>query len=471
MSAPVIAAPHRTEETAAQVVRSPFDGRVIGSVPQTPSGEVEKILQRARAGFAISRTLSRFARHEILDRAATLLRERTEEAASLIVDEAGKTIRQARKEVRRAATTLSLSAETARSHAGEVIPFDAFEGSEGRRGWFTREPLGVVVAITPYNDPLNLVAHKLGPAIAAGNAVVLKPSPFAPLTAQFLVGLLVEAGLPGEIVTTVHGDAALAQALVRARDVRLVSFTGGFATGEAIARSAGLKRLAMELGGNAPVLVFSDADIPAAVDACVSGSFWAAGQNCVGAQRILVQRDVHDRFVAAFVARTGTLIAGDPADERTDVGPMISTAAAERAEQLVDDAVRAGARVVAGHRRQGSLYWPTVVDRVPTSCALWQDEAFAPIVALMPFDTEEEAIALANETEYALHAAVFTADLARALRVSERIEAGGVMINDSSDYRVDSMPFGGAKHGSMGREGVRFAYEEMTQPKVVCINT
>jgi len=471
MSAPVIMEPLDVAEAAALAVRSPFDGRTIGSVRQSTPDDVEGILQRARAGFAISRTLSRFARHEILDRAAGLLRGQADEAASLIVGEAGKTIRQARKEVRRAVTTLSLSAETARSHAGEVIPFDAFEGSEKRRGWFTREPLGVIVAITPYNDPLNLVAHKLGPAVAAGDAIILKPSPFAPLTAEFLVALLVEAGLPAEVITTVHGEPAVAQALVAAHDVRLISFTGGFATGEAIARSAGLKRLAMELGGNAPVLVFADADIPAAVEACVSGAFWAAGQNCVGAQRILVQREVHERFRDAFVARTRELIAGDPADERTDVGPMISADAAERAQRLVDDAVAVGARVLAGHRREGSVYWPTVLDTVPYSCALWQDEAFAPVVALAPFDTEEEAIALANETDYALHAGVFTADLTRALRVSEQIEAGGVMINDSSDYRVDSMPFGGAKHGSMGREGVRFAYEELTQPKVVSIST
>ncbi|MGN8026860.1 aldehyde dehydrogenase family protein [Microbacterium sp. 22242] len=481
MSATGIAAPPAgvIEDTAtgaeaareALVVRNPFDGREIGAVPQSTPHDVERILQRAREGFRTSRALPRFARHRILDRAATLLRERADEAAALIVREAGKTIRQARKEVGRAATTLSLSADAARSNAGEVVPFDAFEGSANRRGWFTREPLGIVVAITPYNDALNLVAHKLGPAIAAGDAVILKPSPFTPLTARFLVDLLADAGMPAEIVTTVHGGRALSQALVAARDVRLVSFTGGFATGEAIARGAGLKRLAMELGGNAPVLVFSDADIPAAVEACVSGAFWAAGQNCVGAQRILVQREVHDRFRAAFVAQTKALVAGDPSDERTDVGPMISPSAAERAERLVDDAVAAGARVLPGHRRDGSVYWPTVVEHVPFSSALWCEEAFAPIVAISPFDTEDEAVAQANEIEYALHAGVFTADLARALRVSERIEAGGVMINDSSDYRVDGMPFGGVKYGSMGREGVRFAFEEMTQPKVVCINT
>lgn len=384
--------------------------------------------------------------------------------------EAGKTIRQARKEVRRAVTTLSLSAETARAATGEMIPFDAFEGSENRKGWFTREPLGIVVAITPYNDALNLVAHKLGPALAGGNAVVLKPSPHTPLTAELLVGILIDAGMPDEIVTVVHGDREVAAALVAAREVRLVSFTGGFATGEAIARGAGLKRLAMELGGNAPVIVFDDADLPHAVEACVSGAFWAAGQNCVGAQRLLVQRGIYEAFRERFVAATAALRAGDPSDEGTDVGPMITEDAAARAERVVDDAVRAGARVLVGHRREGAVYAPTVIEGVPLSCELWADEAFAPVVVLAAFDTEDEAIAHANEVEYALHAGTFTTDLGRALRVADRLEAGGVMINDSSDYRVDSMPFGGAKYGSMGREGVRFAYEEMTQPKVVCIN-
>ncbi len=451
-------------------VRNPFDDTVVGHVALTPVDDVPAVIARARVGAELSRGLSRFARHGILERAAALLRERSDAASALIVREAGKTIQQARKEVRRAVTTLSLSAETARSATGEVIPFDAFEGSENRKGWFTREPLGIVVAITPYNDALNLVAHKLGPALAGGNAVVLKPSPYTPFTAEFLVGILIEAGLPDEIVTVVHGDREVAAALVAAREVRMVSFTGGFATGEAIARGAGLKRLAMELGGNAPVIVFDDADVRQAVEACVSGAFWAAGQNCVGAQRILVQRGVFEAFRELFVDAAAALRAGDPADEATDVGPMITPAAAQTAQRVVDDAVRAGARVLVGHRLEGSVYSPTVVEGVPLSCELWADEAFAPVVVLAPFDDEDDAVAQANDIEYALHAGTFTRDLGRALRVTDRLEAGGVMINDSSDYRVDSMPFGGAKFGSMGREGVRFAYEEMTQPKVVCIN-
>lgn len=467
MSAPAMVRIQATEDV---IVRNPYDGSEIGRVTQSHADQADGILDRARIGERIARGMSRFSRHDVLERAAGLLHERADLAAALIVREAGKTIRQARKEVRRATTTLSLSAEAARSQTGEVIPFDAFEGSENRRGWFTREPLGIVVAITPFNDALNLVAHKIGPAIAGGNAVILKPSQETPLTAHFLVDLLIEAGLPDEIVTVVHGDRHLAQALVAARDVRLVSFTGGFVTGEAIARSAGLKRLAMELGGNAPVVVFEDADIDAAVQACVSGAFWAAGQNCVGAQRILVQRRVYDSFRDGMVAGTEALIAGDPTDEATDVGPMITERSARNAERRVQDAVAAGGRVLVGHRREGSVYWPTVVENVSLSCELWADEAFAPVVVLTPFDTEDEAIAQANDVEYALHAATFTSDLSRALRVAEQLDGGGVMINDSSDYRIDSMPFGGSKYGSMGREGVRFAFEEMTQPKVICIN-
>lgn len=455
-------------ERALQVL-DPYTGRTIGEVLQHSPDEVAEIMARARLGASLSRDLSRHDRHRILDRAARLLEERAAKAAGLIVHEAGKTIAQARKEVRRAVTTLSLSAETARAFDGEVIPFDAYEGSADRRGWFTREPLGVILAITPYNDPLNLVAHKLGPAIAGGNSVILKPSQFTPLTARLLVDVLTDAGLPDEIVTVVHGDRDLAQALVSVRDIRMVSFTGGFLTGEAIARSAGLKKLAMELGGNAPVLVFADADIPAAVEACISGAFWAAGQNCVGAQRILIERPVYDEFRDRFAAAASALRAGDPSDSRTDVGPMISEAAAQRAERAVDDALAAGANVLVGHRREGSVYWPTVLEGVAPTCEVWAEETFSPTVVLAPFDSEIEAVARANDIEYSLHAGVFTSDLSRALRVAEAIDAGGVMINDSSDYRVDSMPFGGSKYGSMGREGVRFAFEEMTQPKVTCL--
>ncbi|ATU95366.1 aldehyde dehydrogenase family protein [Phyllobacterium zundukense] len=451
-------------------VYSPYDGSLIGSVDATDAREINELVARARHGAELSRNLPRHLRASILEGAAKIIESRRDAFAKTIVLEAGKTIVQARKEVHRCVNTLKLSAEEARRNAGEVVPFDSYPGSEHRQGWFTREPLGIITAITPYNDPLNLVAHKLGPAIAGGNAVLLKPSELTPLSAIQLVEALREAGLPRDVITVAIGGKDLGEALVSARDVRMVSFTGGFATGEAISRSAGLKKLAMELGGNAPVIVMNDCDFEKAVEACVSGAFWAAGQNCIGAQRILIQAGLYDRFRDGFVEAAKKLKAGDPLREDTDVGPMISKQAAERAEAAVNDAIAVGARLLCGDSREGSLYHPTVLEGTPATCRLWHEEVFAPVVMLAPFDTLDEAIDMANDPEYSLHAGIFTNNLADALEAAGRIEAGGVMINDSSDYRFDAMPFGGFKYGSMGREGVRFAYEEMTQPKVVCFN-
>lgn len=453
------------------IVSNPFDGSFVGAIRETSAEAVDLLLERARRGAQIARSLPRHQRSAILERAAAAIEERKEEFALLIVREAGKTIAQARKEATRCVNTLKLSAEEAKRNAGEVIPFDAYAGSETRQGWFTREPLGIIAAITPYNDPLNLVAHKLGPAIAGANAVVLKPSELAPLSALKLVDVLIESGLPDEVITVAVGGADLGKAIVSAKDVRMISFTGGFVTGEAIARSAGIKKLAMDLGGNAPVIVMENCEVNAAVEDCVSGAFWAAGQNCIGTQRILVQRSIYERFKTEFVAQTTRIKTGDPMDSETDMGPMISENAVNRAAAMVERAIAAGAMLLCGHKPAGTLYPPTVLENVPAACDVLNEEVFAPVVILQPFDDLEEAIELANKPEYSLHAGIFTNDLASALEAAKRIDAGGVMINQSSDYRFDAMPFGGFKYGSMGREGVRFAYEDMTQPKVVCITS
>lgn len=451
------------------IVRNPFDGSFVGAVCETTAAATDVLLERARCGAQIARSLPRHQRAAILEKAAAAIEARKEEFALLIVQEAGKTIAQARKEATRCVNTLKLSAEEAKRNAGEVIPFDAYAGSESRQGWYTREPLGIITAITPYNDPLNLVAHKLGPAIAGGNAILLKPSEQTPLSAIKLVDVLIESGLPDDVITIAVGGTDLGKALVSAREVRMISFTGGFATGEAIARSAGIKRLAMDLGGNAPVIVMENSDVASAVDDCVSGAFWAAGQNCIGTQRILVQRPVYERFKSAFVAQTARLKTGNPMDADTDMGPMISENAVNRAAAMVERAIAAGARLLCGHKPCGTLYPPTVLENVPATCDILNEEVFAPVVILQPFDDLDEAIHLANAPEYSLHAGIFTNDLDEALDAAKRIDAGGIMINQSSDYRFDAMPFGGFKYGSMGREGVRFAYEDMTQPKVVCI--
>lgn len=451
-------------------VHNPYTGETIASVPTVAADAIGSILRQARSGRRRAAALSRASRAAVLEDASRLVEQRAEVFARLIVSEAGKTITQAQKEVARAVNTLALSAAEARRNAGEVIPFDSYAGAENRQGWFTREPLGIIAAITPFNDPLNLVAHKLGPAIAGGNAVILKPSALTPFSALRLVDTLLEAGLPEDVITVVNGDADIAAAIVAAPDVRMVSFTGGFTTGEAIARTAGLKKLAMDLGGNAPVIVLDDADLDEAVASCVSGAFWAAGQNCIGTQRILIAQQVYERFRDDFVARTRLLRVGDPLDKSTAVGPMITRTAALTTQTRVDAAIEQGATLLCGNHVDGSLYTPTVLEDVPSTSSIWQEEAFAPVVVLQPVESFEDAIEQANAIEYSLHAGIFTARLDRALAAARLLEAGGVMINDSSDYRFDAMPFGGFKYGSMGREGVRFAFEEMTQPKVVCIN-
>ncbi|ALE07699.1 aldehyde dehydrogenase [Arthrobacter sp. ERGS1:01] len=466
-----ILCPTQTALPQFRMVTSPYDGRIVGTVALTEDAAGEAILATARAGAQKARALSRNSRGKILDCAATGIEGRSEEFAQTIVAESGKTIRQARKEVLRAVNTLRLSAAEARRNAGEVIPFDSYEGSENRTGWYSREPLGIIAAITPFNDPLNLVAHKIGPAIAGGNAVILKPSALTPLSAQLLTEALLDAGLPPEVLTIVHGDREVAESIIRSREVRMVSFTGGFSTGESIARAAGLKKLSMDLGGNAPVIVMADADLHDAVESCVSGAFWAAGQNCVGVQRILIAEPLYGDFRQRFLEATRRLLSGDPSHELTDVGPMITPAALRELRAKVDEAIDAGAVLLTGNTTDGNVLHPTVLEAVPATSRLWTEEAFGPVVMLEAFEAFEDAIEMANAIEFSLHAGIFTNSLSDAMDAARRLDAGGVMINDSSDYRFDGMPFGGSKFGSMGREGVRFAYEEMTQPKVVCIKS
>lgn len=449
-------------------VKSPFDNSLVGVVTVTDSQEIPSIMNNARTGAKISGGLSKHSRAEILFKAAAKIEEDFLEFANLIARESGKTIKHAKKEVLRCINTIRLSAEEAKRLSGEVIPFDSYVGSENRTGYFTYEPLGIILAITPFNDPLNLVAHKLGPAFAAGNSIILKPSKLAPLSAQKLVQYLWAAGVPKEVIQIIHGSGKLASEFLSQRDIRMVSFTGGPATGEKITKEAGLKKIAMDLGGNAPVIVMADCNLMDAAESCVSGAFWAAGQNCIGTQRIFIARSIYDSFVKCMVSITEEMNVGNPLDDSTDMGPMISEEQAVRIEKWVDEAVSQGAKVLVGHKREGAVYFPTIIENVPYVSKCWSEEVFAPVVIVEPFDDLDEAIRLANSSESSLHAGIFTSNLHIASKLSKNIQAGGVMINDSSDYRFDGMPFGGFKYGSLGREGVRFSIHEMSQPKVVC---
>lgn len=460
-------------EAAARTmpVVNPWSGETLGAVACADAAHVERAVAAATRGAEAMRDLSTGERARILHAATAALEGEAEGFAAAITAETGKPIRAAAREVARAVNTLRLSAEEAVRLAGETIAFDSFPGGEGRSGHFIHEPVGVVAAITPFNDPLNLVCHKLGPAFAAGNAVVLKPAEQAPLVAVMLARLLLAAGLPEGALNLLTGRGRdFGDALTSHPDVAMVSFTGGAGVGQAICRSAGIKRVAMELGGNGPVIVMDDADIEKAAAACAAGAFGAAGQNCIGVQRLYVQDGIYEAFRDALFATTARLRVGDPMDPATDIGPMIGGEEAARIAEWIDEAVARGASLLTGGERAGTLVRPTLLADVPEDARVACREAFGPVASLFRFADLDAAIDAANRADYAIHAAIFTESLRSARHAARRLRAAGVMINDSTDYRLDAMPFGGAGRGNMGREGVRFAAREMSQTKVICFH-
>ncbi len=452
-------------------VRNPYDNSLVDTVPRGRAEDVKHAIEIAVKGYEINRNLPVHERISILKKTAKLMQERFEDLAKTIATEGSKTIREARKEVGRAINTITISAEEARRINGETIPFDSAEGSENRVGYYYRFPIGIIGAITPFNDPLNLVAHKLGPAIAGGNSIVLKPATVTPLSALKLGECLLNAGLPPEILSIVTGyGSEIGDALVTDERIRMISFTGGVEAGEEIAKKAGLKKIGMELGSNSPVIVLDDCNIDEAVESCVSGAFWAVGQNCIGVQRIYIQKNIYESFRDKFVERTKKYKTGYQLDEDTDMGPMITEKEAIRVIDWINDAKEKGAVVLTGGTRQGTLVQPTVLENVPPEAKIDCQEIFGPVVSLYKVDTLEEAVKKSNAVNYGLHGAIFTNNLNNAFYAIKNMDVGGIMVNDSTDYRVDLMPFGGVKKSGLGREGIRYALEEMTEPKVVCFN-
>jgi glyceraldehyde-3-phosphate dehydrogenase (NADP+) len=450
-------------------VRNSFAGEVVGTIG---SGSVADVRDGVDAAVeALRNEFPMHARYDVLMRAADLVDVNAELYAVDLAMEGHKTIREARREPPRSANVLRLAAEEGRRLGGETLPFDIKPGSENRQGFYMRVPVGVVAAILPFNDPLAVMAHKVGPALAGGNAVVVKPDSRSPLAVLRLAGHLVEAGLPAGRLSVITGDGLIVgAALVKDPRVRMITFTGGVATGELIAASAGMKKLALELGANSAVLVLRDADLGRASSAIVDGAFAQAGQNCLGVQRVFAESEVYDELLERVVERTGFLRAGASLDETADVCPLITEAEAIRVEQMILDATSKGARVATGGSRTGAVLAPTVLIDVPSGCRIDTDEAYGPVVAIYRIKSVDEGIARANEVAFGLHAAVFTNNLEHAFRAIRKLQVGGVIINDSTDYRLDTMPFGGVKQSGFGREGVRFAIEEMTETRVVCFN-
>ena len=452
-------------------VRNPQDNSLVDTVPRATIADMEAAINAAVAGFGRARAMPVHRRMAILQKAAKTLADEHEEYAHVIAQEGIKTIREARKEVTRCIETIRISAEEARRLNGETISFDQMPGSENRLGYYSREPIGIIGAITPFNDPLNLVAHKVGPGLAGGNAVIVKPDTKTPLSALWLARAIHDAGIPPGVLQVITGHGReIGDLLVTDPRVRMISFTGGLSTGKAIMNKIGLKKVGMELGSNCPVIVMEDADLDLALSANVSGAFWAAGQNCLHVQRLIVQDGIYDEFKRRFVAAAETYRVGDKLDEATDMGPLINETAAIGTEKMVNEAVAAGATLLTGGRREGTFYDPTVLENVPDSVSLACEEIYGPVTVLYRFDELDEAVEMANNVDYGLQAGIFTRDLNTAFEAAAELDSGGVMINDSTDYRVDAMPFGGVKGSGLGREGIKFALQEMTEPKLVCFN-
>jgi acyl-CoA reductase-like NAD-dependent aldehyde dehydrogenase len=451
------------------VVRSPYDGRELGRVPAGTVADVDAAVAAALARHREG-PLPAHARATILDRAADQLAERVDDFARSISDEAAKPITAARVEATRAVDTFRFAAAEARTLTGETVPLDASAAGEGKVAFVLRIPRGVVGAITPFNFPLNLVAHKVAPAIAAGCPVVLKPAPNTPLTALRLAEALGDAGLPTGWLEVVTCDDIVAPRLVEHPDVAVISFTGSAAVGWAIAAAAPRKQVGLELGNNAPVIVEPDADVALAAAKVAAGGFAFSGQTCISVQRVYVHASVHDAFLAELVPRVEALVVGDPADPATDVSALITADDTPRVHGIVEAAVGGGARVVTGGRIDDrGLLVPTVVDGVTADMAICATEVFGPVVGVAAYETFDEAVALANDTRYGLQAAVFTRSLDRALDAAHRLEFGGVLVNEMPTFRADQMPYGGVKESGNTREGPAYAVEALTERRLVIL--
>ena len=449
-------------------IRSPYDDSLVGRVARGGAAEIEQALDAAEV--AMREPLAAHVRAAILDRVAHLLEERSDEAARTICAEAGKPLKAARVEVSRAVSTFTMAAVEARTLSGDVVPMDASLAGAGKIAFTIRQPIGIVGAISPFNFPLNLVAHKIAPALAAGCAVVLKPASQTPLSALLLAELELEAGLPPGWINVVSGPAgAIGDALVADERVKLITFTGSAAVGWKLRERAARKRVNLELGNATPVIVSGDADLEDAAARLAANAFSFAGQSCISVQRIYIERSAYDAFLERFLPRVEALKVGDPLDEDTDVGPLISPTERDRVGIWIDEARAAGADVLTGGTLEGELLRPTVIASAPPDAKVSCEEVFGPVCTVTPYDSLDEAIELANGTPYGLQAGIFASDVKVALRAARELEFGGVTINEAPTFRADQMPYGGVKDSGNTREGPAYAVREMTEERLVVL--
>jgi acyl-CoA reductase-like NAD-dependent aldehyde dehydrogenase len=451
-------------------VLAPYDGAVVGASFRATAAHAEAAVRAAQRAFQVTRKMAGYERQAILRTISEGIAKRREEFAHLIALEAGKPIRTARAEVDRAVFTFAVAAEEATRIGGEWLPLDWQASTAGRAGIVRRFALGPILAITPFNFPLNLVAHKVAPAIAAGCTTVLKPAPQTPLTSLLLAEVAEEAGLPAGALNVLPLANQEAEKLVGDDRLKMLTFTGSVPIGWALKGKSGKKKVTLELGGNAGVIVHSDADVDVAADRCVVGGFSYAGQSCISVQRIYVQRSVEQKFLVRLLEGVKKLRVGNPLDEATDVGPMISEDAARRAASWIEEAVAGGAKLHGGGKREGAVLQPTVLTNVRAEMKVSCQEVFAPVVIVELYDEFADAIRRVNDSPFGLQAGVFTRDSKLLFSAFENLEVGGVIAGDMSAFRVDHMPYGGVKDSGIGREGLRYAIEEMTEPRILVLN-
>jgi len=456
-------------DTAEKIeVLNPYNGEVVDTVPSAAPQEVEKALESATRGAQVMAELPAYQRFSILMKAAGLLMERQEEFARLISQESGKALWESRLEVVRAAETIELSAEEAKRIRGETIPLDAASGGKGKFGFTLRVPCGVVVAISPFNFPLNLLCHKVGPGLAAGNAVIAKPPSDTPLSGLRFTELLLEAGLPSEGIQCITGPGrSVGEQLCKDPRVRKISFTGSPTVGERICQVAGIKKVTMELGSNSPLIIMEDADLEEVAKATAATGYALAGQVCISTQRVIVNQRVYGDFLDALRPEVEAIVTGNPLEESTRMGPMIREDDAIRVESWINEAVKGGAKLLTGGVRQGNLVAPTVLADVDAKERISCDELFGPAVAVTHFEDIDQAIAMANDSRYGLSAGIFTRNLDWAMKFVREVHSGNLMVNWGPQWRVDLMPYGGLKQSGFGKEGPKYAVEEMTELKMV----
>ena len=458
-------------EGEALEVHSPWDQGLVGRVTIATRADARQAVHHAVASLRRARALPRWKRREILEDVASALIEQKERFAQLIVAEAGKPVRMARAEVDRAVLTFKTASEETSRLGGESIPLDLAEGNEGRWGLVQRFPVGPVLAITPFNFPLNLVAHKVAPALAAGCPVILKPSSLTPFTALALGEVILKAGWPGEALAVLPLSNADAAWLAEKEDsIKLVSFTGSAKVGWGLKAHSGRKRVLLELGGNAALIVCADwLDLDEAAVRTTRAAFGYAGQSCVSVQRVFVERAVYQTFLWKVVEVAAKLLVGDPSAEATDVGPLIRLTDAERVDTWIKEAVQGGAKLVAGGERHGSVVTPAILTTTKPGMKVRNEEVFGPVVTIEPFDDFEQALADVNHSRYGLQAGLLTRDAGRILTAYRELEVGALIVGDTPSWRLDPMPFGGVKDSGLGREGIRSAIEEMTEPRMLVI--